>query len=345
MATGLRIDAPTLAGEYQEAIGNRLATGLGNLAPIVYLSAPSGRYFAPSDDGVIKQRENGFDPLVPVGFDSPAREISQKYKEIDFRPKKFFEFMFENDVEATAIAEAIGSDVRRRQNDALSRLAADRIEWMVSKVYQDPTNYAAGATSVDLNDGPSALIEAIETAVGTVRPANNRSDEYVINVVLGTKLLSRLRRELAPLASKDALYLSGNSLETLLSDQLDANVKIFSSASQFEANASGTTQAAAREAMWDDMFMSVTASAVDAAGLPTFVHMPAFDVAQFRGRSNAGQQYLTPSMGDEYSRLANMFAVDWHNPPGARTYCESFFDVVVGDKNRGVLFTVTDSGA
>lgn len=334
--------APTLEGEYQEAIGNKLATGLGNLAPIIYLPAIAGRYLAPSDDGVIKERENGFDPLVPVGFNSPAREIVQAYKEIDFRPKKFFEFMFENDVQATVIANTIGSDARRRQNDALSRLATDRIEWMTSIVYQDPANYAT-TIPVDLSDGPAALIEAIENAVSIVRPSNNRSDDYVINVVLGTTLMTRLRRELAPLAGKDIVYLSGNSVEELLSDQLSANVKIFTSASQFEKNATSTTQAASRAAMWDPMFMAVTASAVDAVGLPTFAHMPALDVAQFRGKSNAGQQYMTPSVGDEFSRIANMYAQDWYNPSGARTYCESFFDIVVSDRNRGARFVVTES--
>lgn len=347
MPTGLRIDAPVLAGQFQEAIGNRLAGGLGSLAPIIYLPAKSGRYLAASEDGVISELENGFDPLVPVGLNSPAREIVQNYKEIDFKPKKFFEFMFENSVTAAMIAETMGNDVRNRQVARLSQLHADRIERYVSLFYGDPANYAAAATTIDLASGPSALIEAIEVAVAAVRPANNVSEEYVINVILGTQLITRLRRELAPLAGKDVTYLSGDSLEQLLSDQLSANVKVFSSASVYSKNRTSTTQNATRAQMWDPMFFAVTAVATDAVGLPSFAHMPAYDTAMFRGSASDGavQEYLTARVGDEFSRIVEMYAVDDHNPRGARTYCESFFDVQGGDNKRGILFNVIDSGA
>lgn len=334
----------SLEGEYQEEIGNKLADGLAYLAPPIMLNGRSGRYMVASDDGVIGQRVDGFDPLTSQSWDSPARRVHQTFETREARLKNFFEYMFEADVRSAEIRDALpGDSVRNRLRLKLSSLQADRQEWLTARAYQDPANYTHTST-VDLSGDPDDVLTELLGAVDKVRPTNNRSDAYTINVVAGTEVAVKLRAAIATIVD-DRAEVAGDRLNATLSDLLGAPVRVFSSAAVYLQNAdmSGSTLGTppSRVKMWDPSFLAVTATALDAIALPSFAHTPSFDFATLDGLANPNVEYLTAVVPDQFVRSTRLYAKDWHDPIGARVYSQSYIDVDVTNADRGCLFTVT----
>lgn len=328
------IAQPLLQGDVQSRIVQSLSdTGLGALAPILYVDSETSKYPVALDTAVIHESESGYDPLIPMSRHAPARLLTREKETRQLDIEKFFDYVPIERILNSEILDAYGLDLVEEAAIDLTQMHMDRLEWLVAKFYQDSSNFGNTGASIDFATADAVdVVQVLRQESAKVRPSNGAS--FNLNIVASEAVASHLMSMIPVAAGATAPIVGRDLFNDLFSDMFGANVQMFVGSSKYVANVSG---GGALTGMWSDSYLAVSATSAKPSSIPSFAITPAFD--QSSAPSDAG----TPVTVDNVApQLIDIYTSETVNPRGTNVFAESLYRTELANKNRGSVITVTN---